>query len=194
MNRKLLALAVFAVAALLTGCWQKSVHPFYNDKDVFFDEKLLGEWRDPEKAAGEGGTWRFEKGLGTNSYKVTLADKDESAEFDGRLFKLGDERLLDLHSRTRGGFDIPAHVLLRAVEIGESLKLQSFNQAWLEKRLQLHPNEIPNVRAPDPEHPNDPDKGEIVLTATTDRLQKYIMDHRNDEDFWDGVDALKKVK
>ena len=44
----------------------------------------------------------------------------------------------------------------------------------------------------DPEHRDDRDKDEIVLTADTKALQKFVREHLNDEDFFVGDSVLKK--
>jgi hypothetical protein len=188
-------LALIAGAALLTGCWQKSVYPFYKEKDVFFEAKLIGTWHEADKAADEGTTWTFSKGESANVYQVHIADKDQTKlDCDGRLFKLGETKFLDLQSRDRGVITMPAHALFRVLDIGETFKLQMLSPGWFKNRLQLHPKEIGNIFVTDPEHPDDVDKGEFVLTANTEAVQKYLMEHLKDEGFWEEPGELKKVK
>jgi len=192
---KSIVLAALAIAVLFTGCWQKSVYPFYKDKEVFFEEKLIGTWREADKTADEGATWVFEKAEAPNVFKVKITAKDtQPFDCDGRLFKLGETKFLDMHSRNRGIVDMPAHALFRVRELGETFKFQMLSPGWFKSRMQLHPKEIPNVFTSDPEHPDDVDKGEFVLTADTDRLQKYVLEHLNDEGFWEEPGELKKVK
>lgn len=185
-------LALIAAAVLLTGCWQKSVYPFYKEKDVFYEEKLIGTWR--EDKGDDPATWKFLKGEIANVYTVHIENKDTKLDCDGRLFKFGDMRLLDLYSRNRGIVDMPAHTLMRVLEIGDSFKVQLLSPGWMKNRLQLHPKEIANVFTSNPEHPDDVDQGEFVLTADTDTVQKYVKEHMNDEGFWEEAAELKKVK
>jgi len=188
-------LGLLAAVVLLTGCWQKSVYPFYKEKDVFFEEKLLSSWREAGKAADEGTTWTFAKGELPKVYTVHIADKEAKIDCDGRLFKIGETQFLDLHSRNRGVVDIPAHALFRVGALeSESFKLQMLSPGWVKNRLQLHPKEIANVFANDPEHPEDADKGEFIFTADTEALQKYVTAHLNDEGFWEEPGELKKLK
>ena len=194
MKTKSITLAVFAIALLLTGCWQKSVHPFYTDKDVFFEEKLLGEWREADKEAAEGTTWTFSKSALPNVYIVKIADKETKLECDGRLFKLGDAQILDLYSRNRAVLDMPGHTILRVRESGDSFKIQLLSPGWMKNRLQLNPKELSHVVAADPENPSDPDKGEIILTAETERLQKFVREHMNAEGFWEEPGTLKRAQ
>jgi hypothetical protein len=103
-------------------------------------------------------------------------------------------KLLDLYSRNRGIVDMPAHTLMRVRELGDIFKVQLLSPGWVKNRLQLHPKEIANVFAPNPEHPDDADTGEFILTADTERVQKFLTEHLNDEGFWDEPGELKKVK
>lgn len=189
-----MALAVMAAALVLTGCWQKSVHPFYTDKDVVFEEKLLGEWRETGKEEGKGATWTISKGEAHNAYTVRIVEDETKLDCDGRLFKMGDAQFLDLHSRNRGVLDMPAHTLFRVRELGATFKLQLLSPGWMKNRLQIYPKEISHVWASDPENPDDKDKGEVIITATTEQLQKYVKEHMNDEGFWEEPGELKKIK
>src|SRR2546429_7735882 len=123
-------LAVLAAAVLLTGCWQKSISPFYKDKDIFYEEKLVGSWREAEKAGDDVAVWKFEKGDTANVYRVRIEDKETKLDCDGRLFKIGETKFLDLHSRNRGIIDAPAHTLFRVNELGESFKIQLLSPGW----------------------------------------------------------------
>jgi hypothetical protein len=192
--KKYAVMIVVAAAVFLTGCWQKSVPPFYKEKDVYFEASLLGAWREPDETAEDGGTWTFAKSELPNIYNVLITDKENRVSCDGRLFRIGQERFLDLHSRDRSINSIPAHHLFRIREYGETFKLQILSMEWIKNRLQLHPNEIAHVRSHDPEHPDDVDKAEFILTAETERLQKYVIEHLNDEGFFDTAFELKKVK
>lgn len=185
-------LALIAATVLLAGCWQKSVYPFFKEKDVFYEEKLIGTWR--EEKPDDPTTWKIVKGESPNSYNIHIESKDVKLDCDGRLFKMADVKMLDLYSRNRGIVDMPAHTLFRVKEIGESLKIQMLSPNWMKTRLQLHPKEIANVFTPNPEHPDDVEQGEFVLTASTDDVQKYITAHMNDEGFWEEPGELKKVK
>ena len=89
---------------------------------------------------------------------------------------------------------MPAHTLFRVPELGATFKLQLMSPGWIKNRMQIYPKEIPHVVARDPEHPDDADKGEFILTATTEQLQKYVKEHMNDEGFWEEPGELKKMK
>src|SRR5688572_26111122 len=87
-------IALAAVAWLLSGCIP-SVHPFYTDKDVVFDARLLGEWQSKDDS-DDPELWKFEQGE-DKSYKITVTEKkDKHGQFAARLFKLKNQHFLDI--------------------------------------------------------------------------------------------------
>lgn len=194
MNKKTIATAVIGLSLLWTGCWQKSVHPFFQADDIVFEKQLIGTWTEPkEKKDDESEFWSFSEGR-ENSYLLEIKDDDTKMEFDVHLFVLGDSRFLDLYSRRRGFSEIPAHHLFRVGKIGGSLELQILSLDWMKNWISEHPDGIAHVKAPDPEKPEDPEKGEIILTAGTKALQRFILAHLNDEGFFDESGKLKRVE
>ena len=193
MKLKTLPLALAAAALLLTGCWQKSLYPFYKDKDVIFDESLLGDWTEVAKDKEKPAKWTFTKGELPNVSRLHIEDGDSRLELDARLFKIGENRYFDFYSRGRSVNEIPAHHLLRVNELGTALKMQILDMGWVKKWVSEHPNALPSVRTPDPENPTDEDKVEFVLAADTERLQKWVLEHQNEEGFWNNVWEVKKV-
>jgi len=193
MKLRPVALALAAVAMLLTGCWQKSIYAFYKTSDVIFDDALLGDWREQKNDPKDGMAWTFTRGGGTNTYLLKVVDDDENAEFDARLFKLGQDRMLDLHSRHRSIGDIPAHNLFRIVELGGSLKMQTLDPEFVQKWIVANPKDISFITINDPKNPDDKENLEYVLAAGTERLQKFVLEHTSDKSFWSDVTELKKA-
>ena len=76
MNKRHLVL--LALVACLTGCVPvASLNPLYTDKDVVFDESLLGEWVGAD--ANEKGGMKFIK-EGNDAYVVVSSDTDANGE------------------------------------------------------------------------------------------------------------------
>jgi hypothetical protein len=98
-NRKYLLLALLAC---LTGCVPvDSLNPLYTDKDVVFDESLLGEWVGMD--ANETGGMKFIK-EGNDAYVVVMTDTDASGEkkttfYEARLLNLSGQKFLDVLQR-----------------------------------------------------------------------------------------------
>src|SRR5947209_10220504 len=82
MNKRYLSL--LALLACLTGCVPvDSLNPLYTDKDVVFDESLLGSWVGSDN--GEDGVLEFiaRDEDGRKTYLLVMTDKNK----DLKLFK-----------------------------------------------------------------------------------------------------------
>jgi hypothetical protein len=97
MNRRYLVL--FALLTSLTGCVPvDSLNPLYTDKDVVFDESLLGEWVGIEPS--ETGGMKFIK-EGNGAYVVVLSDTDANGEqkntfYEVHLLNIAGQKFLDV--------------------------------------------------------------------------------------------------
>jgi len=181
-------------ALLLAGCWQKSISPFYTTKDLVSEPKLVRTWREAkdsnDASDNDRMTWTFTN-AGEKRFDLVLQDKNEKHEFEARLFKLGEERFLDLESQTRAVSTVPAHHLFKVVELTPDLKLAALSIDWVQKWLGNHPGALAHIAIVDPEHRDDRDKDELVLTADTKALQKFVGEHLTDDGFFDKPTVLK---
>jgi len=191
MTGAILAVTV-AVGGFLAGCVTTAVHPFYRAGDVIQDSALLGAW----KSTDDKNSWTFSPGDG-KSYKVVIADGDQSAECVGHLFKIGDERFLDLYPAEQaleaklqdnpyGLGLIPVHVLFRIRATQPRLAMSGLELEWLKELLKREPQSTPHAILPD---------GRVVLTGTTETLQAFIKQHLKDAEAWSAADeeGLTKV-
>ena len=171
-TRNLTALA--ATALLLTACIP-SVNPFYTEKDVVFDARLLGEWQEKESEHPE--VWKFEK-ADDKAYKLTTTDKDgKQGEFNAHLFKLKQEYFLDLipsgceyatnQADLVASAMSPGHLLMRVPQLAPELKLAGTDYDWLEKFLNTNPKALAH-------HVEDK---HITLNADTRALQRFVLKH-----------------
>jgi hypothetical protein len=188
MKTKTSCLLVLTV--LLAGCWQKSVSPFYTEKDLISEPKLAGTWTEETESDGNRTTWTFNP-AGDKRFDVVIQNKEAKHEFEGRLFGLGETRFLNLEGKTRGISMIPAHHLFR-IELGAELKIAPLNTDWVQKWLRKNPTALAHVTVVDPEHREDRDKDELVLTADTKALQKFVLAHLNDKEFFVEATILKQ--
>lgn len=184
-NKKLTYCLLATLATLFAGCWQKSLHPFYQEKDLSYDTGLVGVWSEKQDDEKKKDAWTF-SAAGENKYKLNILDGETTVEFEARLFNLGGDQYLDLLSAKRSMSEIPAHHLLKVARAGDTLKIHVLNTDWVQKWLKANPGKMDHLRLTDPDHPEDRDKDELVLTARTPELQKFIMDHRQDADFFNG--------
>ena len=102
----------YLLAVLLGGCFPVvSLHPLFTEKDVVFDEKLLGTWvqegsmgtirkflgrEEPKEPTGT--IWEFTRAdANENAYRLIYSDKEEGRKgsFIAHLVKLKDKLFLD---------------------------------------------------------------------------------------------------
>lgn len=97
MKPKILCLV--ALLLCLTGCVPvDSLNPLYTDKDVVFDESLLGEWVGTD--ANEKGGMKFIK-EGNGAYVIVMSDTAANGEqkntfYDAHLLNIGGQKFLDV--------------------------------------------------------------------------------------------------
>ena len=192
MKRKILSFGLCVFAIISAGCWQKSVYPFYKDSDVKFEPALLGIWGEPDKKPEDAQIWKITRGAGASAYQINVHSGETSLDYDAHLFKLDENRFLDMYSRNRTSSDVPAHHLVRVRKLGATFEYQSLSLEGVKKWLEAHPKEIAFVAMPDPEHPDDKEKTELVLTAGTEDLQKFVRNHLDAPEFYDDRIELKK--
>jgi hypothetical protein len=183
---------VIAAAALLLAACIPSINPFYTDKDVVFEKKLLGEWQEKEKA-DEPQSWYFEEAK-DKAYKLTVTEKEgKQGEFEAHLFKLKQEYFLDIFATEIGTNVadlvkmslIPGHLLLRISQFDPELKLAMTDVDWLDKYLKEHPKALAHHR----------DEDRIFLTAETADLQSFVLKHLGeDELFGKPGEMIRKAK
>jgi hypothetical protein len=146
-----------------------------------FDPALLGSWFDPtDKDAGT--ALVFENGE-TNSYQVTFVDfsGDQHLDliFDARLIKLGGHLFIDAvqkKAKVRGqevdmGAVVPGHLVGRVSLQGDVLRMSFLDDDWVQKGIEAG---TISVRHEDID-------GTPVLTASTQELQKFLLDHSEDD-------------
>lgn len=164
--------AFYLLAVMLGGCVLSSLHPLYTDEELIFEEKLIGKWSE------ESNVWEFRAGE-PNTYQMRVFDGQEG-RFVAHLVKLGDMLFLDIFpdSETLGepqdfyGFHIlPVHTFMKVEQIEPKLQLRAMNYDKVSKMLQEDPNLLKHEVVDD----------RIVLTASTEQLQEFIIKYANEE-------------
>jgi hypothetical protein len=177
MKKSTLALLILT-SAFLTGCLVTSVYPFYTEKDIHFENALVGEWHNADKPDEH---WKFER-ASTNSYRLTYTFETNIYPMQAQLFKIGGERFLDLFtteiSDTIQPFPIPAHSLMRVFEVTPTPRLALLDYEWLAKTLEKNPKALRHCLT---QMGAKSDEGRLVLTA---ELQRFILSHLKTDDAW----------
>ena len=175
----------YLLAILLGGCLPViSLHPLYSEKNVVFDEKLLGTWvDDPNKPET---TWQFSRGYAADApetkkqYKLIYRDKDgKKGSFEAHLVKLNKQLFLDVYpselpwepndpNKVQWAYNtlflIPAHGFLKVNAAEPQLKLQIVLSDKCKEFLEKDPNAVERTIVED----------RVVLTAQTKKLQEFF--------------------
>jgi hypothetical protein len=184
----LLIAAVLALLLLVTGCVVTSVYPYYTDKDVVFETKLLGDWTDAKDSGNTNEFCRIEK-FGDSGYLATNMGDGETNSTECHLFRLKNQLFLDTCATNRTVEQIPVHQLQKVQRTASTFETTSLNYDWLAKLLEKNPKAIRHIVVTD-KNDNRDDK-RIVLTADTTELQKFVLKHLNDTNAWSEPSAMK---
>ncbi len=184
--RPVFALALLVVAAAVAGC-VPSLNAIYTDKDIAFDEALVGTWMPQDQNE----SWVFTK-RNDNVYRLVYTDKEgKYGVFDATLVKLGDARFLDLTPVEEPELQqnalwkwhlTPTHTWLLVENISSSLQLRAMNPNWAKEYLQNHPHELEHVIQHD----------RVIITAETEAIQKFATMHINTQQAYGDVYSLYK--
>ena len=175
---KVQKLLFYMLAVLLGGC-VLSLHPLYTEDDLIFEEKLLGKW--VKKGSAE--TWQFKRADGGKSYKVVYTDDNGiKGSFDAGLGEINDVMYLNIFPREPELKEndyykfhiLRAHSFIRIERIEPNLVMRVMDPDTLKKMLENDPNLIKHDIVED----------RLVLTASTEELQKFMKAHANVKDFF----------
>ena len=182
MKKILLALGLAALAGI-TGCIPTSINPLYDGKDLVFDPALIGAWREKDDSKEN---WAFEKS-GESGYQLVYTDDEgKLGRFEAHLLKLGNTRFLDLfpdeagiEEMNRSGFYkvhlLRTHSFLKVTQIEPALQMAPLDLKWLREFVGTHPKAIGHQKI------GDGDEAQIVLTASTPELRKFVEQHLRTE-------------
>jgi hypothetical protein len=182
----------YLLAGILTGC-VPSLHPLYTNKDLVFEEKLLGTWSNDSDHKQ---IFEFARaGNDPNGREYTMVYTDgggKKGEFRAKLGKLNGTMFLDLfpgklECQTSEFYNLhflPAHTFMKIEQIEPVLKMATMKSDKMEEMLKDDPNLIKF---------EDLEEREFVLTASTEELQEFMKKHANDEDLFDSIGDLKRV-
>ena len=183
------------MALFFSGCVVYSFYPLYTGKDLFPNELLTGNWIDKDSTS-----WNFKhayfgkevtENIDSTSYVLTVKDKDnKESEFSVHIIKLGGHYFLDFYLEDfLEGDDldlasfhiVPVHTFAKVLVSENELKINWYDQDWLEKLIKENKIRI--------RHENNDDY--ILLTASPKELQKFVTKYVNSEEaFKDGMEAI----
>jgi len=198
LTRKLL---FYLLAAILGGCVPvMSLHPLYTEKDVIFEEKLLGTWVDDPN--GPEAIWEFRRPEeAEKEYKLIVTDEEgKKGSFAVHLVKLTGRLFLDVYpdespcadmedpNKTEFAYNsfflVPAHTFIKIDSIGPELKMRLTDDEEMETLLKEDPNAVKHEIV----------EGKPVLTASTKELQAFVLKYADDERLFSEETVLSRKK
>jgi len=183
MRNILKIFVVLGIASALTAC-APSLHPFFTDRDVVFDEALLGVWKDDSD-----GACKFTKS-GDNHYELLIMD-EKPARYEARLIELGGATFLDLYPKPLSGeVDlypgniVPAHSLARVTIGKDSISIATMQGDWLKRLSDRNQLDLAHERI----------NGDMIaLTAPTRELQAFALKHANDKEVFGDPGVFHRI-
>jgi hypothetical protein len=187
----------YLLALSLVGCVPVlSLHPLFTEKDVVFEQKVVGVWVDESE-----GTWQF-KGIDdpAKAYEMSLTDKEgKKGLFVAHLVKLKDRLFLDIRPKQfpAGGEDVekmellynafffvPAHTFLAVDSLEPEFRMRWANRDEIKELLEKDPNAVKHEIVEDT----------IVLTAPTKKLQQFVLKYADDREVFGNEIILRRKK
>jgi hypothetical protein len=200
MKRHLSSVATFALVLLLAGCGPaSSLFPLFITGDKEFDERLLGEWRMQAEASfkhGEkSGRMVFRKSADGTEYEVTLFDSDEKGmnlALTARLVRLGNFSFIDFGTADadkRKFREIPfpaieSHSFGRINLEKGSVRFDFLSDDWVKEQGKAGKVALATVQTPNG----------LVISATTEELRKFALEHAEDTEAFSEPYSLSRTK
>jgi hypothetical protein len=194
-------LLFYLLAVLLGGCVPvMSLHPLFGEKDVVFNEKLLGTWVDDPNSPET--TWDFKRAdANENAYWLILSDEEgKKGLFVAHLVKLKDKLFLDVYPAPWEQQDpnkvewvyntlflIPAHTFIKVNSVEPQLKMQLTDDEKMAEFLKADPNAVKFDSLED-------GPGKYLLTASTKELQAFVLKYADDSRVFTGLMVYSRKK
>lgn len=184
--RILTTLLLCSLLLLNSGC-TRSLHPLLKKSDLIFEEALIGVWKQ------EGDIWSFSKKK-ENVYELVVHEtrKDRYSYLEARLGKLEDQLFLEfsldqdknsINSEFASLHLLPVYTFAHVKQIEPTLQFSWPDPSWVEYRLKKSPKETIK---------HEMIEDSFVLTASTEDLQKFFLQHLEAKGLFDNYSNLKK--
>jgi hypothetical protein len=191
MNTTIKTMTGLALMTLLAGCVVTSVYPFFTAKDVMFDPALVGTWAEAGSTNAANDHWRFDR-LNQQAYWLTTVEGNKTNRYETHRFRLKQHVFLDLCTTNRMEDQLALHYLVRIEQTSSMLQFKLLNFEWLAKLLEKNPKALRHILVPN--EPGNTNNNQLVLTADTPELQKFILKHINDTNTFGEATELTRWK
>ena len=171
-----LLLTVLAGVAGMTGCAPAvAIHPLYTSRNLVSDLPLEGTWE-----SGDGDVWQVKKL--EDGYE---ADSPQGSKYMVHLLRLNEYEFLDVTSKSDPEVGVAGHLFGKIRMQDGQLYISSIDEAWLKQMMDAGAEPQSTMG----------EGNQIVVTASTSELQKFILLHAADPDAWDDDDdGLHRVR
>jgi hypothetical protein len=179
--KSLMVVLTFSLTFLSIACPTRSMFPLFTEKDQQLLPGLEGGWKGPD---GQSFTLKTKA---DRSYDIiALEQSGERTAYEGLVGKLGKNWFVDSYP-TSHHLDhhlLRAHVISRIQLEGDSLRMSSLEDKWLKTHLEMGDLNIAHIVV----------DGDVILTATTEELQRFVAAHADDKEAFPNPGTLSRVK
>lgn len=174
---------ILMLPVILSGCLVTSLHPLYTGNDVVYNEELTGSWKNTD---GDD-TWLFEE-KSDRSYRLSISDEKSTGKFEAHLVSLDDNLFLDLFPEEPENAEegagnqwyylhlVPTHSFMAVSIEGDSLRLGLLQPDWFKDKIDQGTDIDVKFEVRDDDR--------YLLTDSTEGLQRFLLEHGNDKDFY----------
>ena len=175
----------FVVALSLSfisgGCPARSLQQLFAEKDLVFNPSLIGTWSADEE------TYTFQQST-EKQYTLIIRSttSKDSSMYTVQLGKIGALWFLDSYpfANSEEHHYLSVHIFTRMKLQGDTLRLASLEGDWLSTMIDKGSIKISHVKR----------EGEIILTASTKELQKFILAAGDNNDAFPNENALVRLE
>jgi len=191
MQNILKIFVAFGITLALTAC-ARSLHPFFTEKDIVFNESLLGVWTNDS-----GEICKFTKS-GDDHYELLFVG-EEPVRFEARLINLGGVTFLDLYPKLPSKYIdldpasfVPAHTLARMAIGKDSISIAIMDGDWLKQLSDQHRLDLAHERLYLANEGFTSDT--VVLTAPTQELQAFALKHADSKEAFGEAEVFYRLR
>jgi len=190
MKQLILGVVPAAFCFILYGCLPLSAQKAYTHNDIIFDSNLVGKWSNDPNDANASIYCEFKATEPTKAYTVFLGREGKQGAAHAVLFKLNDQKFLDIDKSLENNNDVSVkmlsfsgHLIVRLDQISPELRFATMDETKMTALIESEPNDIEYCRLQD----------RILLTAPTQKLQKFLLQHAKDENLFTNPQTLKRI-
>ena len=187
MKKLIFITVVTGMIALLSGCLS-TLHPLFTEKDLVFDPRLVGTWKEGSDGDGkiiieQGSASSFGdlpanlQAVANKAYNLTIIDEDGETKYYSFLVRIGKNLYLDYYpadNARRKQYDeffkqhlVKLHSLYRLDSLdSKSFVVSRFKESFLSDLISNKKIRISHEVLFD---------GSYLITASTEELQQYVL-------------------